>query len=102
VRIERITRLGRLGEDLVAERLAGQGYKVENLNLTHRQHYPFGDLLATKNGERYFIGVKARNEMRQGRIGLNRDVPDRKFTQVIFAPIGYPTGRLSLIAAQDW
>jgi hypothetical protein len=71
VRLERITRLGRLGEDLVAERLCDQGFAdVENLNL-RRHNYPFGDLLATKDGMRYFIGVKARNEMRQGEVGLN-------------------------------
>jgi hypothetical protein len=34
-------------------------------------NYPFGDLLATRDGVRYFIGVKARNEMRQGEVGLN-------------------------------
>jgi hypothetical protein len=28
-------------------------------------------MLAKKNGVRYFIGVKARNEMRQGDVGLN-------------------------------
>jgi hypothetical protein len=71
VRIERITKLGRLGEDLVAERLHDQRFtNIENLNL-RRHNYPFGDLLATENGERYFIGVKARNEMRQGSVGLN-------------------------------
>ena len=70
LRIERTTKLGRLGEDLVAERLTAQGYKVENLNL-RRHNYPFGDLLATNDGARYFVGVKARNEMRQGRAGLN-------------------------------
>jgi hypothetical protein len=43
---------------------------VENLNL-RRNNYPFGDLPATKDGVRYFIGVKARNEMRQGDVGLN-------------------------------
>jgi hypothetical protein len=69
--IERITKLGRLGEDLVAERLKDQGYTgIENLNL-RRHNYPFGDILATKEGIRYFIGVKARNEMRQGDVGLN-------------------------------
>jgi hypothetical protein len=68
---ERISRLGRLGEDLVAERLHRHGYtNIENLNL-RRHNYPFGDLLATKNSIRYFIGVKARNEMRQGNVGLN-------------------------------
>ena len=71
VRLERITKLGRLGEDLVAEQLRDQGFAdVENLNL-RRHNYPFGDLLATKDGVRYFIGVKARNEMRQGNVGLN-------------------------------
>jgi hypothetical protein len=69
--IERITKLGRLGEDLVAERLKDQGYTgIENLNL-RRHNYPFGDILATKDGVHYFIGVKARNEMRQGDVGLN-------------------------------
>jgi hypothetical protein len=71
VRLERISKLRRLGEDLVAERLHDQGFtKVENLNLRRHSH-PFGDLLATKDGVRYFIGVKARNEMRQGDVGLN-------------------------------
>jgi hypothetical protein len=71
LKLERITKLGRLGEDLVAERLQHHGYtNIENLNL-RRHNYPFGDLLATKNGIQYFIGVKARNEMRQGNVGLN-------------------------------
>jgi hypothetical protein len=71
LRIERMTKLGRLGEDLAAERLEEHGFTgVENLNL-RRHNYPFGDLLATKDGVRYFIGVKARNEMRQGEVGLN-------------------------------
>ena len=67
----RPSKLGHLGEDLVAERLQHHGYtNIENLNL-RRHNHPFGDLLATKNGIRYFIGVKARNEMRQGDVGLN-------------------------------
>ncbi|MBR0832015.1 hypothetical protein JQ612_02330 [Bradyrhizobium manausense] len=71
VRLERITKLGRLGEELVEERLRDSGFTgVENLN-TRRTNYPFGDVLATKDGVRYFIGVKARNEMRQGDLGLN-------------------------------
>ena len=71
LKLERISKLGRLGEDLVAERLKHHGYtNIENLNV-RRHNYPFGDLLATKNGIRYFIGVKARNEMRQGDVGLN-------------------------------
>lgn len=71
LQLERITKLGRLGEDLVAEQLRECGFTdVENLNL-RRHNYPFGDLLASKHGARYFIGVKARNEMRQGDVGLN-------------------------------
>jgi hypothetical protein len=71
LKTERITKLGRLGEDLVAERLQHQGFTdMENLNL-RRNNYPFGDLLASKDGVRYFVGVKARNEMRQGGIDLN-------------------------------
>lgn len=71
IRLERITKLGRLGEDLVAERLHDQGFiNIENLN-RRRHNYPFGDVLATENGVRYFIGVKTRNEMRQGDVGLN-------------------------------
>jgi hypothetical protein len=62
---------GRRRSDLVAERLQHHGYiNIENLNL-RRHNYPFGDLLATKSGTRHFIGVKARNEMRQGNVGLN-------------------------------
>jgi hypothetical protein len=71
VQLERITKLGRIGEALVAERLQAHGFtNVENLN-HRRMHYPFGDILATENGIRYFIGVKARNENRQGDVGLN-------------------------------
>ena len=70
VPLERITKLGRLGENLAAEGLKEQGFTdIENLNL-RRHNYPFGDLLATKDGVCYFIGVKTRNETRQGG-GLN-------------------------------
>ena len=55
----------------MAEQLHDQGFTdIGNLNL-RRHNYPFADLLATKDGIRYFIGVKARNEMRQGDAGLN-------------------------------
>jgi hypothetical protein len=71
LKVKRNTKLGRLGEDLVAERLGQHGFaNIENLNL-RRNNHPFGDLLATKHGVSYFIGVKARNEMRQGDLGLN-------------------------------
>jgi hypothetical protein len=46
---------------LVAERLRDHGFtKIENLNL-RRHNYPFGDLLATKDGVNYFIGVTRRS-----------------------------------------
>jgi hypothetical protein len=55
----------------VAERFHDQGFTdIENLNF-RRHNHPFADLLATKDAIRYFVGVKARNEMRQGDIGLN-------------------------------
>jgi hypothetical protein len=47
LKLERISKLGRLGEDLVAERLQHRGYSdIDNLNV-RRHNYPFGDLLAT-------------------------------------------------------
>jgi hypothetical protein len=71
IQLERITKLGRLGEVLAAERLIANGFEdVEDLN-ARRTNYPFADLLATRNGTRYLIGVKTRNEMRQGDVGLN-------------------------------
>jgi hypothetical protein len=71
LKLERISNLGRIGEELVAERLQHHGFtNIENLNL-RRRNYPFGDVLATKDRVRYFIGVKTRNEMRQGDAGLN-------------------------------
>jgi hypothetical protein len=71
VQIERITKLGRLGEILAAERLKHHGFvDIVDLN-SKRMNYPFADLLATDAGTRYLIGVKARNAMRQGEVGLN-------------------------------
>jgi hypothetical protein len=71
LQLERITRLGRLGEILAAERLKHNGFTdVDDLN-AGRTNFPFADLLATSGGVRYLIGVKTRNEMRQGFVGLN-------------------------------
>jgi hypothetical protein len=59
--IERKSRLGLLGELLAEEWLPAAGFKdVENLNRKVR-NCPFGDILATRNGTRFFIGVKSRN-----------------------------------------
>jgi hypothetical protein len=71
IQLERITKLGRVGELLAAERLKQHGFtEVEDLN-QRRANYPFADLLAVRDGIRYLIGVKTRNEMRQGEVGLN-------------------------------
>jgi hypothetical protein len=71
IQLERITRLGRLGESLVAERLRDFSFtEIENLN-QRRVNFPFADLLAARDGTRYLIGVKTRNEMQQGEVKLN-------------------------------
>ena len=71
IQLERITRLGLLGEDLATECLERDGFKVTNLNEEHAPNFPFADLLAAKDASRYFVGVKARNENRQGNVKLN-------------------------------
>ena len=71
LRAERTTRLGRVGEVLAAELLAEHGF-TEVIDLNARQtNYPFADVLAVRNGTRYFIGVKTRNELQRG--GLRRN-----------------------------
>lgn len=68
---ERISQLGALGEQLAAECLTRFGFsEVVNLN-SIRRHYPFADLLGVRGGVRFLIGVKTRNEMRQGRLRIN-------------------------------
>jgi hypothetical protein len=59
----RITRLGELGEALAEEALRATDFvKIRNLN-RERNNQPYADLLAEREGTRYFIGVKARNEL---------------------------------------
>ena len=61
LRIERTTKLGCLGERLAEERLIAAGFtSVQNLN--RGINFPYADVLASKNGQRYLIGVKSRNE----------------------------------------
>jgi hypothetical protein len=63
---ERTGRLGVIGESLAEEALRRSGFtNVQNLNLLRHNH-EFADLLAERGGQRYFIGVKARNEFQQG------------------------------------
>jgi hypothetical protein len=68
--LERITRLGRLGEDLAAERLSQHGFTdVENLNLRRKIIR-----LAICSRQRMACAISSasrRNEMRQGDVGLN-------------------------------
>ncbi len=71
IQLERNTKLGRVGDLLAAERLREHRFTdVEDMN-QRRANYPFADQLAARDGTRYLIGVKTRNEMRQGEVGLN-------------------------------
>lgn len=68
---DRISLLGRVGEELAAECLLRNGFTdVVDLN-TISKNYPFADILAVKGGVRFFIGVKTRNEMQRGGAALN-------------------------------
>jgi hypothetical protein len=61
LRIERTTKLGRLGEQLAEERLTAAGFtNVQNLN--RGVNFPYADILASKSGQLFLIGVKSRNE----------------------------------------
>jgi hypothetical protein len=61
LRIERTTKLGRLGEQLAEERLRAAGFTdVENLN--RGVNFPYADILAIQAGKVFLIGVKSRNE----------------------------------------
>ena len=63
LRIERISKLGRLGELLAEECLSAAGFTaIKNLNAG--ANFPYADIIATEGGQSYLIGVKARNEFR--------------------------------------
>ena len=63
-RVRRTSKLGKVGEILAAEALEKRRFlEVRNLNEV-KHDYPYADLLAEKDGLRYFIGVKSRNEER--------------------------------------
>lgn len=63
-RVRRTSKLGKVGEILAAEALESRRFReVKNLNEI-RRNYPYADLLAERDGHRYFIGVKSRNEER--------------------------------------
>lgn len=54
LRIERITKMGRIGEELAG--FTG----IKNLN--RGVNFPYADIFASRSGERFLIGVKSRNE----------------------------------------
>lgn len=65
LRVERTTKLGALGEQIAAERIADAGFTdIQNLNETAKHNFPFADLTAKSGTQRFLIGVKTRNEYR--------------------------------------
>src|SRR5687767_14779497 len=70
--VRRWKRLGEIGEELALSLLAGNGFtNIRDLNRTEnatatttsgKTNSHFADFVADKDGERYVISVKARNE----------------------------------------
>src|SRR5580704_9683010 len=61
LRIERTSKLGRIGEQLAEECLIAAGFTdVKNLN--RGTNLPYADILAKRAGKPFLIGVKSRNE----------------------------------------
>jgi hypothetical protein len=61
--VERLSRLGKLGEQLAEERLKSVGFtEIENLN--KGRNFPYADIIAKRENVPYLIGVKTRNEYR--------------------------------------
>jgi hypothetical protein len=64
LRIERTSKLGRLGEQLAEDRLHDAGFKdIRNLN--RGVNFPYADILASRAGKPFLIGVKSRNEFQE-------------------------------------
>jgi Holliday junction resolvase-like predicted endonuclease len=59
--IERMSKLGRLGEQLAAECLQRAGFTAVR-NLNQGTNFRYADIVASNAGERFLIGVKAQNE----------------------------------------
>jgi hypothetical protein len=64
---DRISQLGTLGEAIASERLVARGFDCKPTP----PNYPYADLIAVRGAERYFVGVKARNEKRAAGKGDN-------------------------------
>jgi Holliday junction resolvase-like predicted endonuclease len=62
VSIKRNSKLGELGERLAEEWLTSLGCSCTRTP----RNYPFADMIGAWKGKKYFIGVKARNEMQMG------------------------------------
>lgn len=61
-RVQRLRALGDWGEQKAVVLLERSGFgEIRELNTTSPNH-PFGDIYATRGGERYLIGVKTRNK----------------------------------------
>jgi Holliday junction resolvase-like predicted endonuclease len=58
---ERMSKLGRLGEQLAAECLLRAGFTAVR-NLNQGTNFRYADIVASSADERFLIGVKARNE----------------------------------------
>ena len=64
--------LGKLGESLAEDALKKNGFtNVRNLKL-ERNNHPYADIVAEKEGNKYLISVKTRNENQQnGKLNTN-------------------------------
>jgi hypothetical protein len=63
LRIERTSKLGRIGEQLAEECLGAAGF-TDIKNLNRGVNFPYADILASRAGKPFLIGVKSRNEFR--------------------------------------
>ncbi len=62
--VSRCRNLGKIGEKKLAiALLSSAGFKeITDVNITYRENFPFADLTAVRNGEKYVISVKSRNK----------------------------------------
>ncbi len=67
----RAKKLGEIGEALAEQILQNAGFtKIQNLNRI-RKNFPFGDLYAERNSQKYVISVKSRNRFEARTCKLN-------------------------------
>jgi hypothetical protein len=63
LRIEGTSKLGCIGEQLAEECLSAAGF-TDIRNLNRGVNFPYADILASRAGKPFLIGVKSRNEFR--------------------------------------